>query len=143
MQRIDLKREFGASVKRQRNRLGLSQEALAERAQLHRTYVTDIERGTRNLSLESIQKLASALGLSVSVLFSRSEQQRDDVPEIGVAKPEVDLLLVEDSSADIALTLEAFKRAKLNNRIYTVRDGAAALDFIFARGIYESRKDKP
>ena len=49
--------------------MGISQEELAERAALHRTYVSDIERGTRNLSLESIERLAGALEVSVSALF--------------------------------------------------------------------------
>ena len=50
----DVKKEFGTAVRTHRRQLGMSQEALAERAQLHRTYVTDVERGARNLSLESI-----------------------------------------------------------------------------------------
>ena len=54
---MDLKQEFGQKIKNMRLRRGFSQEVLAERANLHRTYVTDIERGTRNLTLESISKL--------------------------------------------------------------------------------------
>ncbi len=52
--------------------LDLSQESLAERADLHRTYVADIERGARNVSLKNIEKLAKALGLSVADLFTSS-----------------------------------------------------------------------
>jgi transcriptional regulator with XRE-family HTH domain len=63
---------FGASVKAWRNRLGISQEELAWRANLHRTYVCDVERGTRNVSLQSIHKLARALEIPVSTLFSES-----------------------------------------------------------------------
>ncbi|GAB4232080.1 MAG: hypothetical protein Kow00121_60200 [Elainellaceae cyanobacterium] len=51
--------------------MDLSQEELAERAELHRTYISDIERGDRNPSLENIEKLAKALGLSISELFTR------------------------------------------------------------------------
>jgi len=50
----DLKLLFGLSVKSRRTRLGISQEGLAERAGLHPTYVSDIECGKRNLSLESM-----------------------------------------------------------------------------------------
>jgi transcriptional regulator with XRE-family HTH domain len=50
--------------------LNLSQEALAERAELHRTYVADIERGVRNVSLKNVEKLARALGVSISRLFA-------------------------------------------------------------------------
>jgi len=59
--RSDAKSLFATAVKTWRGRLGISQEELAGRAGLHRTYVSDIERGARNLSLESIEKLAHAL----------------------------------------------------------------------------------
>jgi len=52
----------------------LSQEALAERAELHRTYIADIERGVRNLSLRNIEKIALALDLSISGLFQSIEE---------------------------------------------------------------------
>ena len=54
--------------------LDLSQEALAERADLHRTYVADIERGVRNVSLKNIGKLARALDLTVSKLCAGVEK---------------------------------------------------------------------
>jgi DNA-binding XRE family transcriptional regulator len=62
---------FGVAVKMRRYELKVSQEELAERAGLHRTYVGDIERGSRNVSLENIEKLAVALELSLSDLFTR------------------------------------------------------------------------
>ena len=48
----------------------MSQEALGERADLHRTYIADIERGVRNISLVNIEKLARALDLPIWVLFA-------------------------------------------------------------------------
>ena len=60
--KIDLKKKFGTVVRDRRTQLGISQEDLAERADLHRTYVSDVERGARNVSLQSIAKLASADG---------------------------------------------------------------------------------
>jgi transcriptional regulator with XRE-family HTH domain len=57
-------------VKRRRYEIGISQEGLAERAGLHRTYVADIERGARNLAIENIEKLAVALEISISDLFA-------------------------------------------------------------------------
>jgi two-component system response regulator len=140
---MDVKKEFGAVIKTRRTRLGLSQEALAERADLHRTYVTDIERGTRNLTLESISKLAGALGVTLSDLFraidaaAAGEGAAASLPVI--SNNPVDLLLVEDSSQDVELTLEAFKRAKMTNRIHIARDGAEALDFVFCRGEHRGR----
>lgn len=51
------------------------------------------------------------------------------------------ILLVEDNSSDEELTLRAIRRAKIANRIVVVRDGAAALDYLFARGAYADRPD--
>ena len=65
----DVKKRFGVAIKNWRAKSGISQEELAWRAGLHRTYVADIERGARNVSLESIEKLARALGMSFSALF--------------------------------------------------------------------------
>ena len=67
--KINVKEVFGAAIRKRRKELGLSQEELAERADLHRTYVSDVERGSRNVSLENIERLARALELSVSALF--------------------------------------------------------------------------
>ncbi|WP_280527804.1 helix-turn-helix domain-containing protein [Actinomyces bowdenii] len=53
--------EFGRRVRARREQLGLSQEALAERAGLHWTYVGQVERGRRNLSLHNLLRLAQAL----------------------------------------------------------------------------------
>jgi transcriptional regulator with XRE-family HTH domain len=66
----DIKERFGHAVRKRRQELSISQEELADRAELHRTYIGDIERGARNLSLENIEKLAKALEVSISVLFA-------------------------------------------------------------------------
>lgn len=52
---------------------------------------------------------------------------------------EVEILLVEDNSADEELTLRALKGIHLTNRIHVVRDGAEAVDFLFAQGAYAGR----
>ncbi|HJQ30576.1 MAG TPA: helix-turn-helix transcriptional regulator [Pyrinomonadaceae bacterium] len=65
-----MKSRFGLAVKQRRQEIGISQEVLAERAGLHRTYIGDIERGARNLSLENIEKLANALQIPISDLFA-------------------------------------------------------------------------
>jgi transcriptional regulator with XRE-family HTH domain len=72
MATIDLKTLLGMAIKTQRALLGISQEELAHRAGLHRTYVSDLERGARNPSIESIEKLARALELPVSKLFEQA-----------------------------------------------------------------------
>ena len=53
--------QFGANVRVRRELLGLSQEVLADRAGLHRTYIGSVERGERNLSLLNILRIAAAL----------------------------------------------------------------------------------
>jgi transcriptional regulator with XRE-family HTH domain len=67
--KTQIKKRFGMSVKGLRIHLGISQEKLAERTNLHRTYISDIECGSRNVSLENIDRLARALEVSVSYLF--------------------------------------------------------------------------
>jgi transcriptional regulator with XRE-family HTH domain len=55
----------------------LSQEKLAERAGMHRTYLGGVERGERNLSFEKLLRLAAALDVEASELLRRYEMQRD------------------------------------------------------------------
>lgn len=62
--------QFGATVKSYRMGLGLSQEELAWRASMHRTYLADIERGGRNISLTRIVRLVQALGISLPDFFT-------------------------------------------------------------------------
>lgn len=65
----DPKIQFGEQLKQLRLSRGLSQEALALAAGLDRTYVSGCERGTRNIGLENIHKLADALDISPSQFF--------------------------------------------------------------------------
>ncbi|MGU3525148.1 helix-turn-helix domain-containing protein [Enterobacteriaceae bacterium C23F] len=60
---------FGANIKKLRLELGLSQEAFADRCGLDRTYVSGIERGVRNPTLEVINVLANGLGVEIRALF--------------------------------------------------------------------------
>jgi transcriptional regulator with XRE-family HTH domain len=60
---------FGARIRELRKDAGISQEKLAELAELHRTYVSSVERGKRNASLTSIERIAKALNVSLSRLF--------------------------------------------------------------------------
>lgn len=139
---IDVKKTFGASVKVRRQQHGISQEELAERADLHRTYISDVERGARNLSLESISKLARALDVSISALFPEEFQigKGGTVKNPGADRKLVDVLLVEDNPQDEELTLDAFRRARFANRVQVVRDGEEALDFLFFRGVHADRQ---
>jgi transcriptional regulator with XRE-family HTH domain len=70
----DIRERFGFAVKVSREKLGLTQEDLADRARIHRTYLSDIERGFRNVSLINIERLSAALSLPLSELFRLVEQ---------------------------------------------------------------------
>ena len=136
MKKIECKSSLGDAIKKARSDLRITQEELADRAGLHRTYVSDVERGRRNISLESIEKLADALELSVSKLFARVGQGAGQ-------DPFVEILLVEDSQSDAELTVRAFRKAKITNVLHIARDGAEALHFLFATGTHEGRKNQP
>lgn len=134
---------FGTSIRSFRKRLGISQEELAGRADLHRTYIAGIERGGRNLTLKSMERLASALQVSLEELIREGAVPSQQVAEErGRHADLVDLLLVEDSQDDIALTLEAFKEFKFANEVNVVRDGAEAFDYLWRAGRYASRGGK-
>ncbi len=60
---------FGLRVRYFRKRLGISQDDLADKADMHRTYIGAIERGERNISLLNILRLADALEITVKELF--------------------------------------------------------------------------
>ena len=66
-------RAFGAAVRLRREKLGISQEVLGYKAHVHRTYVSDVERGARNPTVKVIWKLATALDTEPSVLFAIAE----------------------------------------------------------------------
>lgn len=60
--------EFGDRIRKRRLKLGLSQEALALKSGIHRTYIGSLEAGQRNPSLENIARLATALGVDAADL---------------------------------------------------------------------------
>ncbi|MBS0210345.1 MAG: helix-turn-helix transcriptional regulator [Planctomycetes bacterium] len=60
---------FGDNLRKVRKSRGLSQEGLADKAALHRTYISSVERGERNVTLETIEKLAKALGVPMTRLI--------------------------------------------------------------------------
>ena len=72
--RSDRHEAFGAALRERRIRIGLSQEELAEVADLDRTYVSGVERGERNPSLTNIYKLCDALATTLPRLAARAER---------------------------------------------------------------------
>lgn len=70
----DIRERFGLVVRTRREELGLIQEDLAEAAGIHRTYLSDVERGARNPSLVVIERFAHALKLPLGELFGRIDK---------------------------------------------------------------------
>ena len=65
----DIQQKVGKKVREIRKQKRFSQEELAFRCSLHRTYISDIERGDRNVSIKNIEKIARALGVKPSELL--------------------------------------------------------------------------
>ncbi len=124
--------------------MGLSQEMLAERAQLHRTYVAHVERGARNVSLSSIHRLARALEVPIAALMARTNLGAGNSKKGQRSPTDVaNILLVEDNPADVELTLIAFKRARISNPVHVVHDGAEAIEYLFSRAASRDRTQAP
>lgn len=66
---MDIGQKFGIRVRKLRTARGITLEGLAELSGLSRQYIGDVERGTRNISLINIEKIAKAFGLSLPELF--------------------------------------------------------------------------
>ena len=75
-----LPQQFGEIVRSRRQTAGLSQEALADKAGLHRTYVGMLERGERNPTIVVVKQLANALGITMTSLVEELERRTEDEP---------------------------------------------------------------
>src|SRR5579883_378632 len=94
METLMLKREvepmlvsLGRFIRQKRMSLGLSQEELADRAGLHRTYISDVERGIRNLTIGAAWFIAHGLGLQLKDMISALEYQPNTSIEIPSESP--------------------------------------------------------
>lgn len=74
---MDIIKVFANNVKKYRTLKGLSQEAFAEKAGLHRTYISAIEREKRSIALDNVQKIADALEVDTYLLFIDSDTCKD------------------------------------------------------------------
>ena len=64
---------FGRAVRARREALGISQEALAERCDLDRTYISGVERGRRNPTVQAVYRIAGGLGVPAGVLVTDAD----------------------------------------------------------------------
>jgi len=69
----DIKKQLGDKIRAVRLKRAMSQEDLAFEANLHRTYISDVERGSRNISIENIEKIAKALKVKPKNLLDFDE----------------------------------------------------------------------
>ncbi len=77
----EIARIIGQRIRHYRTEKGLSQEKLAEMAGCHPTYIGQVERGEKNATLESVEKMASAMNLPLSKLFEKiGEDSADSIP---------------------------------------------------------------
>lgn len=66
---MDVRKRLGRNLRTRREAAGLSQEAFADAAGIHRTYISDIERGVRNPTIEVVDRIAKALHVSAGSLL--------------------------------------------------------------------------
>lgn len=66
---MSIKVKVGQRIRELRGNIGISQEALANKAEIDRTYVTDVENGRRNISIENLEKLVNALEIPFKDFF--------------------------------------------------------------------------
>jgi CheY-like chemotaxis protein len=136
----DLQIKLGAIVRVRRQQLGITQEELAWRANLHRSYVADIERGGRNLTVRSVANLAKALQVTVGDLFSYAAPPGEfSVPSEKAAPRPGEILVLEDSEADAALVIRAFRQARITNPLQIFAEAEEALDYLFGARRYSER----
>jgi transcriptional regulator with XRE-family HTH domain len=73
-----LARRFGELVRRLRQERGYSQEEFSFRVGLHQTYISSVERGERNVTIQTADRIAMALGTKLSDLFGELERESDE-----------------------------------------------------------------
>lgn len=130
---------LGATVRTYRQQLGITQEELAWRADMHRTYLADIERGARNITLRSIANLAHALQLSVEGLLFHARGASDLLAHADTTRNLGEILIIEDNAQDSELTMRAFRHARIANPVTVLGDGAEALEYLFQTGRHARR----
>ena len=104
---------IGDRIKKHRNRLGLTQEELAEKCGLHHTYIGQLERGEKNATLESIEKVVQGLDISFETLFEKLAPNVGSEPSAAAKCYElIDSLSLKDQQAmlDMVLKMVEYKR---------------------------------
>ncbi|MFA6470170.1 MAG: helix-turn-helix domain-containing protein [Bacteroidota bacterium] len=128
---------FGQVIRELRRARRMSQEELANLSGLHRTYITDIERGSRNVSLKNISRLAQSFGIPITEVFTRLEQLNRngekvfDFPLNSDTAITDEILLVVNDNTVIERTQQALQQWNISYPIHVVRNGDEAEQFLF------------
>jgi CheY-like chemotaxis protein len=136
----DLQARLGVVIRTCRSRLGITQDELAWRSSLHRTYISGVERGARNVTLRSVASLAKALQVTVGNLFTyATASPKAHGSGAGSPRNMREIMLVEDNAEDAAMAARAFKRAKVTNPLRIVRSAEEGLVHLFGAGRHARR----
>lgn len=73
-----IQKSFGMAIREYRNELGISQEKFALQIGMDRTYYASVELGKRNISIQNIEKIAIGLGVSISEIFIKIENSKEE-----------------------------------------------------------------
>ncbi len=78
----EIARAIGQRIRVNRQRIGMTQEELAEKADLHHTYIGQVERGEKNLTIVSLEKILNALNVSFHEIFEEfgNQEERSSIP---------------------------------------------------------------
>ncbi|MBX9667427.1 MAG: response regulator [Candidatus Obscuribacterales bacterium] len=113
---------IGKTIRKRREQLGISQTELAEKAGLHRTYINNIEGGSKNISIDSLKGIADALKTNISELLSSAEESSEDSGQ------PIRILLVEDNPADVFMFKRCVKQSSLPTAVEVLDNGKKAQD---------------
>ncbi len=113
----ELTKKMGKRLRIYRLRIGLSQEKTAELAECHPTYIGQIERGEKNATLESIARITKALGIQLSQLFDKIEDNVESRPDTDIPSKCYEFLLEKNSAEQkqiykIILELDKYMQMK-------------------------------
>ncbi|MCA9817756.1 MAG: response regulator [Cyanobacteriota/Melainabacteria group bacterium] len=111
-------------IRKRREEVGMSQTVLAEKSGLHRTYINNIERGSKNISIESLKKIADSLSTTVSDLLTQAEEVSSE------SESPIKILLVEDNPADVFMFKRCIKKSSLDTAVTVIDSGSRAEEYL-------------
>ncbi|MBZ0185719.1 MAG: response regulator [Candidatus Obscuribacterales bacterium] len=115
---------LSAAIRKRREEIGMSQTELAERAGLHRTYISNIERGSQNISIESLNRIAGSMDISISELLTQAEESARSKTAT------INILLIEDNPADVFMFKRCLSKTNLPTSLTVVSSGLKASEIL-------------